>query len=265
MNDPTELGTERPGSRRPASHSRWRRPLRWFFSEFLVVVTGVIVALALNAWWQDREDAKRELIYLKELSADLKTSDPDLEKARQYFTDAAHASATVCHEIWHRDAMSDDALYEQMVLPMRSMRVLPILGTARGLIASGDLRLLHSIELRSAIVSYVDAVDARVADIVRYDETYYREGIHAVSARMDIYALFNSKAYDPSLRVRPDETSPAPFPVKVSEALKDRAIYTGYQMLLTGHRGQAVRYTEIQEKTRTLLEQVNATLAKMGG
>lgn len=32
----------------------WRKGATWFGAEFLVVVTGVLVALAVNAWWGDR-------------------------------------------------------------------------------------------------------------------------------------------------------------------------------------------------------------------
>lgn len=35
--------------------STWRSKLRWFAAEILVVVAGVLIALALNAWWQERQ------------------------------------------------------------------------------------------------------------------------------------------------------------------------------------------------------------------
>ncbi len=40
---------------RPA---RFARGLRWFAAEFAVVVSGVLVALALQAWYQSRQDAR---------------------------------------------------------------------------------------------------------------------------------------------------------------------------------------------------------------
>src|SRR5688572_25817782 len=44
--------------------SGWRARVRWFAAEFLVVVTGVLVALALQAWYEDRQDRDRETAYL---------------------------------------------------------------------------------------------------------------------------------------------------------------------------------------------------------
>lgn len=38
----------------------WRSGLRWFAAEILVVVAGILIALALNAWWQGREQRRDE-------------------------------------------------------------------------------------------------------------------------------------------------------------------------------------------------------------
>src|SRR5688500_7764965 len=49
----------------------WQPKLKWFAAEFLVVVTGVMVALALNAWFTGRSNERSEAVYLSLLSRDL--------------------------------------------------------------------------------------------------------------------------------------------------------------------------------------------------
>ncbi|NND70799.1 MAG: hypothetical protein HKN43_04410 [Rhodothermales bacterium] len=49
----------------------WRPKIRWFAAEILVVVVGVLVALALNAWWQGKQEAAQERIVLDELQTAL--------------------------------------------------------------------------------------------------------------------------------------------------------------------------------------------------
>lgn len=49
----------------------WRTRLRWFVAEFLVIVTGVLVAVALNGFYQRRQDARSEASYLALLSRDI--------------------------------------------------------------------------------------------------------------------------------------------------------------------------------------------------
>lgn len=59
-------------------HVDWRPRLRWFAAEFLVVVSGVLVALLLNAWWADRHDRAEEAAALYHILRDLDTDLADL-------------------------------------------------------------------------------------------------------------------------------------------------------------------------------------------
>lgn len=48
-----------------------RRSVRWFAAEFLVVLSGILVALALQAWWNDRSDRAAERVVLTQMLSDL--------------------------------------------------------------------------------------------------------------------------------------------------------------------------------------------------
>lgn len=167
------------------------------------------------------------------------------------------------HEFWRRDERTDAELRRLLAEPLRSKRVLPVLGTARSLIASGDLRLIQSASLRSAIPPYVDAMDADVSDIARYDETYYQTGVRQAAQLFDGSALIAGAAplrdRDFSTDFRPDATTPPPFPVDVEALLKDPEVYRAN--LLIGHRGQAGRYRDMQDATAALRDEVSDALA----
>jgi len=45
----------------------WRPKFRWFAAEYLIVVLGVLTALGMNAWWQDRQDHRMETETLREI------------------------------------------------------------------------------------------------------------------------------------------------------------------------------------------------------
>jgi hypothetical protein len=70
-----------PAGRSPRT---WARRLRWFGAEFLVVVSGVLVAIALNAWYQGRRDAATEATYLALLSRDVERTVTDLQAAAAF-------------------------------------------------------------------------------------------------------------------------------------------------------------------------------------
>lgn len=44
--------------------------LKWFATELVMIVTGILVALAINTWWQGLETAQREHDYLADLVLD---------------------------------------------------------------------------------------------------------------------------------------------------------------------------------------------------
>ncbi len=244
--------------------NHWSQRMRWFLSEFLVIVAGVLVALAVNAWWQGRQDRQVEIAYLQQLQLDLEASNQTLDETYKLVLGMAKASADVSHEFWRRGQRTDTELRKLMAEPLRSKRVLPVLGTARSLIASGDLRLIQSASLRSAIPRYVDAMDADISDIARYDETYYRTGVHEAAQLFDGGALIpgaqRPQGRNFSTDFRPDATTPPPFPVDVDALLKDPNVYRAYSNLLIAHRGQAGRYRDMQEATVALRKEVSDAL-----
>ena len=62
----------------PAKRWDWRPKLRWFASEYLIVVLGVLTAVALNAWWQGRQDRALETRSLREVRDALARDLPDI-------------------------------------------------------------------------------------------------------------------------------------------------------------------------------------------
>jgi len=267
MSDATEQHTADASGHALVPVRRWPGRIRWFLSEFLVIVAGVLVALAVNAWWQGRQDRQMEISYLQQLQVDLDASNRELAQAHEAVQDMAEAAASVLHEFWRRDQRTDADIRRQMAKPLRSGRVLPVLGTARSLIASGDLRLIQSAVLRSAIPGYVDAMDADVADVGRYDETYYRQGAHQIDDILDSTALLSGADLpshrDFSILARPDATTAPPYPIDVDALLKDPKVYHAYSNLLFGHRGQADRYDDMRQATEALQKEIAAALADL--
>ena len=268
MSDATGQPTAAASNNAMRDNAWWQR-IRWFLAEFLVIVAGVLVALAVNAGWQGRHDRQVEIAYLQQLQLDLEASKQTLNETYAMVQGMTESTATVLHQFWRRGERTDTELRRLMAEPLRSRRVLPVLGTARSLIASGDLRLIQSASLRSAIPRYVDAMDAYVTDIARYDETYYRPGVNDVGAIFDGSALVAGidlpKDRDFSTYSRPDVAAQPPFPVDVNLLLKDEAVYRAYSKLLIGHRGQAGRYRAMQEATVTLQEEVAKAMADLQG
>ena len=240
--------------------------LRWFLAEFLVVVAGVLVALAVNGLMQERIDQQREQVYLRQLSADLVRSDAEMSKAVTFMHERALAAARVLHRFWRKPAAVDETLLRDLAQPRSTRRFRPVLGTAEALSASGEVGLIRSDALRADLLAYVELVRTRLEEIDRYDETYYRPGV----AMLGLAPALSPPPGPPSgpaprdenIRARPDHYDRVPFPATAAELLASREVFTGYNFLLTAHRNHAEQYTEMLEAIRALRKKVDAQIKR---
>jgi len=252
-----------PPAFRPAGHG-WQSSLRWFLAEFVVVVSGILVALALTSWAADQRDHARERSYLRQLNVDLEASEKILVEAEKFFRVRAEASARVVHRFWRDDLAVDDSTLLDLALPRSSRRFNPVLGTANALMTTGDLNLVRNDKLRTQLVTYLDSMNSLLDDIRRFDETYYRPGVHALAVGPDIHQFTKGQGSEmaEAVRARPVTIERIPFPNTMGAMLRDRSVYDGYILLLVAHRNQSYRYRAMLDETRALRVQVTAALGK---
>jgi hypothetical protein len=236
----------------PARGPGWSPRLRWFLAEFLVVVAGVLVALALNSWANGRQDIAREQSYLRQLHADLGNNEADLAAAVAFLDERAAASARVLHRFWSQAPVADAAFIDDLMKPRSTRRFRPVLGAAEALISTGDLNLIRSDAVRAAILDYVESMRTHLDAIDRHDETYYRPAVVMLLQGPDIQQHSTPSAGDDRLRLRPNQVVRVPFPSVLDEMLSDRTVYDGYSFLLLAHRNQTLRYADMLAETQAL-------------
>lgn len=256
---PTDLKENAPTRSAP----RLRDGLRWFVSEFLVVVAGVLVALAVSAWWQGRQDRAHERQYLQQLDADLLATENEMQIAKAQLIARAVAAAAVQHAYWGERPANDLELRENLLTPWRTARFRPLLGNIDALVSTGDMSVIRSAPLRTALVSYLEWSRARLDDINRYDETYYRSGVNDLQSQIDISTLLTDTvrtandgrphAFDMSTIAA---TGTPPFPVDLDAVFKNQIIYNAYSKIMLAHRNQASQYGLMLARARSLHAQV---------
>ncbi|HUG98947.1 MAG TPA: hypothetical protein VMQ83_07205 [Gammaproteobacteria bacterium] len=135
------------------SQGNWKRSVRWFAAEFLVVVTGILVALALNAWWQDRQDAAREQVYLQQLATDLRTNEQLADVMLEYMNERIRLGGLLSEAIRARPLPSQDVMNVWLHEFLGVAPLYPRMGTVQALIETGDLNLIDDAALRTAIIT----------------------------------------------------------------------------------------------------------------
>jgi hypothetical protein len=185
------------------------------FTEFVIVVFGILAALAVDDWRDDRADRASEREYLQSILLDLQLDNQNLE---EIFTsideriEAAEALAGVTAESIPQEP-------EQILAFLWNINVSgfytifqPVRVAVEDMISSGNLRLIKNRELRLDLLRYHDQhndfkyVDEWIQEVLWmgfrpeanhyiplnvYRENYKNQGNEVVATPADILAIIN--------------------------------------------------------------------------
>ena len=136
--------------------ARWEGSARWFAAEFLVVVCGVLVALAAGAWASGRMDRDREQLLLRglrsELAANLVLFDSTAQQHRAVIGQSRRLLTWTGPTPVGFEPTEVDSLLFALISDMPSYH--PSMGEMEAMLGSGGLALIRDGELRAAIASW---------------------------------------------------------------------------------------------------------------
>ncbi len=121
--------------------------------EFLLVVLGVLAALMVDAWIEQRHDDNLRQEYLARLTDDLEADQQNLEYRISFFT-SVHAFGLQTLENLRSDGPVDQDAILAAYYASENFEFRPIQNTYEDLQSTGNIRLLDDIELRLALASY---------------------------------------------------------------------------------------------------------------
>lgn len=134
----------------------WRRAA----GELVLIIAGVLVALAVNTWWQGRQDRSREQAYLAQLLEDTRENERRLGAALAEETRTLAAEKSLLYALRSPAPIpSDSTAAWGRAGPLNYSDPRLLLGTVTALQQSGDLRLIGDDRLRVAIIGYAGGVD----------------------------------------------------------------------------------------------------------
>ncbi|OZV70090.1 DUF6090 family protein [Winogradskyella aurantia] len=122
--------------------------MKYAIGEIVLVVIGILIALQINEWNNERNRKKTEKIIIEQLKADLKKSITELEEVKVFSNESARASAIVCHAFW-KEGTPHDSIYKYLRRPRGNTVASPTFGTSRSLVNSGNITLLKSNILKT--------------------------------------------------------------------------------------------------------------------
>jgi hypothetical protein len=134
---------------------------RTAFGELIIVVVGVIIALTVDSWWDEKQDRVLEREHLAALFAETETNLLEL-RATISRLDTLRESTVTLIEIVEgvRPEPPADSMVELTWLAFSYATYDPVSTAYDDLVSSGGIRLLQDIELKRELAFFKSQVEA---------------------------------------------------------------------------------------------------------
>lgn len=160
--------------------------LRWLASELLVVVLGILIALAVNDFVTSLRDRNLEREYVERIRADVATSLELWQSVRTIVRAKHQALDSIAPVVRGKEPMPKDP--ESLGRFLRNVGLGGQLGVARPVVgvddtfedlrSTGNLRLIRDATVRRRIANYFRA-NERLSDALQARQTAYPQFVHA--------------------------------------------------------------------------------------
>lgn len=128
--------------------------------EATLIVASILLAFAIDAAWDGREQARRERDLLMALRADFQRNELLLEDARSIHLRYRSAAVSFLEHTAPGAAPATGAVPDDVLIGLVSWHTYdPILGSLGSAIASGQLALIRDDGLRALLAGWVDSVE----------------------------------------------------------------------------------------------------------
>jgi hypothetical protein len=129
--------------------------------ELLLIIVGILGALAVNAWWDGRKDASTEASYLQQLLADVDANERVIKEFMDYHAGGRDAATRLAS---HFDAPGPlpgcETLADLLTTSLQWASLELRTGTFSALLATGDIRLIRDDALRGEVIRYAGVVNS---------------------------------------------------------------------------------------------------------
>lgn len=127
-------------------------------TEIILLVVGVVIALQVNNWGQQRNDQELEKYYLEALHEEVKKDINDIQEVIEYDIVRLNAVNSLLTLIKEKKSISDDSTKQLWGAILITNGINPNTIVFEDMKSTGRLRLLSSTELRFQIQEYYEYI-----------------------------------------------------------------------------------------------------------
>jgi len=186
-----ELGSPWLESPNRGGGMKQRIPWNRLIAEGAVIVGSILLAFAIDAWWDERSDDAQEAALLTGLAEDFQAASDDLERVRAMHGAKSSAAAQLLS--WAESGGPDDSQLDQVEIAIGKMFAHPTfdpaMGTVQTILGSGRLDLLGNRELVGELTRWSAVVDDLSEDEENANRHLYQSLVPFLNPRLNLKDL----------------------------------------------------------------------------
>jgi hypothetical protein len=207
--------------------------------EILIVTIGILIAFALNAWWEAHKEARQEQAHLRALASDFEQNVSRLRELVEREDRIASGSLELLRIAGGTQQPDADALNKMMGQVFSSTRFEPVMGAYEALVNSTGLTLIHDDKLRAALASFAAQVTAPYME--RFADELYFSFVQRFTGRLGIVG-----------NVLPSPVARDSYAALLADV--EFQEYLGLRNLM--EKQVAARYRDLQRQSEKILSQL---------
>jgi len=215
--------------------------------EGVAIVVSILLAFWIDTWWEDRMEARLEVVYLIELQEDFEQNKSRLEDEAASFEEIARRMVVLQEQsALDSPSMSVSELNESFSQIINMSTFYPVNRAYANMTGSGDLKLIRSRPLKNALAEYYAAAQITILvqkthemELVQIYEPYIIENLDYAAVAI----------------IRADDF-PLPPPIEEASILKVLATREFRNILIQ----KSVITTDLINQFRGMLERTNNIL-----
>lgn len=223
----------------------WKRLL----AEFGVIVSGVLIALAVDAWWERQQEQKQAEEYLQQLLVDFRETQRGLQGTIAGDTETFDRVNSVLDRAFTGPFPPADSLD----LPTGYNYFEPLTGTLTALVEGGDLRLIGNDSVRFELIGFAALIESTEA-VLRHTESL----IWHSTERLSLGRASHSR----TVPRRAADGGPGPVQVDVAGLLNDPDVISALQMQAAASQVRLFNLRRLEEPTTRIIERLEAELGR---
>jgi hypothetical protein len=222
-------------------------PWKRLFAEFGVIVGGVLIALAVDAWWERQQEQNQAEKYLQQLLVDFQGTQRRLQGTITGDTRTLERVNSVVDRALRGPLPSADSLE----LPTGYNYFEPLTGTLTALVEGGDLRLISNDSIRFELIAFSALINA-TESILQHTETM----VWRSTERLTLGRARHSR----SAAQRPANGDRVAAQVDVAGALNDPEIISALQVQAVASQIRLFNLRRLEDPTARIIRRLETEL-----